>query len=290
MRKALASILILGVLMLPAICHANGPGTTAASFLEIGIGARPTAMGDAYTALSSDGTSLYWNPAGLTYLKTREISAAYNSWFGGIRQGYLSFALPLSHGCVALGTNYVDMGKIDGRDEMGNPTGDFTCSDTHVFFGYANRFKNISWGVTVGWLQDAIGEDKKNTFLGTLGFLYPVTNSATVGIAAQNIGSRLGEDPLPLTLRAGVSAKFENITLAHDVVKPKDDEMYYCFGAEWDLGSSFALRAGYKTNQDIGEGITAGVGFKMERTRVDYAYVPYGDLGSTHRISFGIKF
>jgi len=51
-----------------------------------------------------------------------------------------------------------------------------------------------------------------------------------------------------------------------------------------------ALRVGYKTNQDVGSGITAGIGFKMGKVSIDYGYVPYGDLGNTHRISLGIKF
>ena len=43
----------------------NRYGTTAANFLEIGIGSRPNAMGEAYVAIASDLTSIYWNPAGL---------------------------------------------------------------------------------------------------------------------------------------------------------------------------------------------------------------------------------
>ena len=45
-----------------------------------------------------------------------------------------------------------------------------------------------------------------------------------------------------------------------------------------------------KTNQDIGQGLTAGIGYKFGRICLDYAYVPYGDLGDTHRISLGMKF
>ncbi len=31
-------------------------------------------------------------------------------------------------------------------------------------------------------------------------------------------------------------------------------------------------------------------GFKKDKIQFDYAYVPYGELGSTHRVSFGMKF
>ena len=43
----------------------NRYGTTAANFLEIGIGSGPSAMGEAYVAVANDVSSIYWNPAGL---------------------------------------------------------------------------------------------------------------------------------------------------------------------------------------------------------------------------------
>ena len=292
MKKTLWSVLLIGILILTLdlICYANGPGTRAASFLKIGVGARAAAMGEAFTAVASNGTSLYWNPAGLAQLKTKEISATYNSWFEEIKQGYLSLTFPLSRGVMGLGTNYVDMGGLEGRDVEGNPTGDFTASDTHIFIGYARKLKKSSWGFTLGWLQDLIKEDKKDTLLGNIGFLYPVSNRFTLGVVAQNIGGELGSDPLPLTFKVGAASKFKTLTLAIDIAKPQDNEIYYCLGAEWWLRNILALRVGYKTNQDIRKGLTAGIGFKMGKTSIDYAYVPYGDLGNTHRISLGIKF
>lgn len=292
MRKIVWSAVIIGISILPfnLICYADGPGTTAASFLKIGVGARATAMGEAFTALADDGTAFYWNPAGLIQIKQRELSATYNLWFQGISQGYISFGFPSLGGTVGLGVNYVDMGDIEGRDEQGNPTGDFGASDVHLFAGYADKFKNISWGITVGWLKDTIDKDTKTTFLGNIGLLYPLTERFTLGVVAQNIGTKLGNDPLPFTFKVGAASKLETLTLAVDIAKPQDDEIYYCLGAEWWLRNLLALRVGYKTNQDIGIAITAGIGLKISKTSIDYAYVPYGDLGSTHRISLVIRF
>ena len=292
MRKKAGTLLILGAFILAStsFCYANGPGTTAASFLKIGIGARASAMGEAFTALASDGTSLYWNPAGLTQLPAKEVSATYNSWLQEINQGYLTFSFPTARGTMGVGANYVNMGKIEGRDEYGSPTGDFTASDTHVFIGYATKFKTVAWGLTLGTLQDVIKEDRKTSFLANVGFLYPVSERLSLGAVAQNIASKLGSDPLPLTFKLGAASKLKNVTLALDIAKPQDNEVYYCLGAEWWLRDALALRAGYKTNQDQGEGWSAGLGFKFGRNDLDYAYVPYGDLGTTHRISWRMTF
>ena len=292
MRKISSRVVIIGILILTLnlVGYANSPGTTTAGFLKIGVGARAASMGEAFTALADDGTSLYWNPAGLIQIKQRELSATYNLWFQGISQGYVSFGFPSLGGTVGLGANYVDMGGIEGRDEQGNPTGDFGASDAHLFAGYADKFKNTSWGITVGWLKDTIGKDTKTTFLGNIGFLYSLSERFTLGAVAQNMGSELGTDPLPLTFKIGAASKSETLTLTVDVAKPQDNEVYYCLGAEWWLRNVLALRVGYKTNQDIGQGLTAGMGYKFGRICLDYAYVPYGDLGDTHRISLGMKF
>lgn len=291
MRRTVSSPLIIATLILTShlIVYAKGPGTTAASFLKIGVGARAAGMGDAFTALALDGTSLYWNPAGLTHLKTKEISATYNSWFEEIKQGYVSLVLPSSRGGVGLGINYVDMGGLEGRDALGNPTGTFQAEDTHIFLGYARKLKRSSWGMTVGWLQDVIKHDKKGTFLANVGFLHPVSERFSLGLAAQNIGGKLGSDPLPLTFKVGLARKLKALTLALDIAKPQDNDIYFSLGAERWLKDKLALRVGYKTNQDVGDGWSAGFGLELRKTYLDYAYVPYGDLGNTHRISLRVR-
>ncbi len=269
---------------------AGGPGTTAANFLKIGVGARATAMGGAFTALADDGTSLYWNPAGLAQIKGGELSATYNLWFEDIRQGYLGIGFPSLGGTLGLAANYVDMGTFEGRDEAGNLTGDFTASDLELMVGYAKKiFPTLSLGFGAGIVQDTIDKDKESAFLANVGLLTEVSKLLFLGFAVQNLGSQLGSDPLPLTLRGGLALRLDPFAVALDVVKPTDDDTYFCAGAEWWIGGLAALRAGYKSNQDIGSGLTVGVGFNLATVELDYAYVDYGDLGNTHRISLGFK-
>ncbi len=67
MKKIFINVIIGSVLILILSfnCYAAGPGTTAASFLKIGVGARAAAMGDAFTAVADDPTALYWKLANL---------------------------------------------------------------------------------------------------------------------------------------------------------------------------------------------------------------------------------
>jgi len=289
-KAAITSILIL----FPGLtCYASGPGTTGANFLKIGVGARATAMGGAFTAISDDATALYWNPAGLARIQGTELSTMYNMHFVEIKQGYVSLAFPLLGGITGLGVNYVDMGTMPYLDSHGNPigSGSFGASDIQTSLAYANKVSpKLMLGISAGMLQDTIAEDKKTAYSGNVGLLFKATESTSVSLVCQNIGSKLGEDSLPLTYRGGVAVRLKSINIEADAVKAIDDDMYYCAGLEWWIGNVLALRAGYRTGQDIGSAISYGAGVKISKISLDYAYVPYGDLGNIQRISLGIKF
>jgi len=277
-------------MLLVGTVYANGPGTTGANFLKIGVGARAAAMGDAFTAVADDSTSLYWNPAGLTRLKGCELSTMYNMWFEGISQGYVSAGFPLLGGTMGVGTNYVNMGDLEGRDESGNPTGVFQAYDLAACVGFAGRLGKLSLGLSGGIVRSTVAADSNSAFLGTVGGLFEINQNFSVGAVAQNLGTKLGDDSLPLIFKVGLSLKQGSFCLAADIGKSQETALYYCVGVEGWIGNILALRAGYRINQDIGSGWTAGLGFKMGGFALDYAYVPYSNLGNTHRISLGIGF
>jgi len=293
MRKILTSM-GTGILVLALVgpIYAAGPGTTGANFLKIGVGARAAALGDAFTVIVDDSTSLYWNPAGLAKMEKGQLSATYNVWFAGINQGYLGIGFPLGGtGVAAGGVNYVDMGDFDGRDEAGNPTGTFTASALSYQLGYANRVgEKLTWGISAGGIQDTIDDDTKRTYAANLGLIFKSSESLSLGLAVQNVGGELGGDPLPFVAKIGMAYSWKSLLLALDIASPTDNDLYYCAGIEWWIMDGIALRAGYKTNQDIGEGFTAGLGFDKGKIRFDYAYVPYGELGDTHKVLLGMSF
>ncbi|MBA7510386.1 hypothetical protein ES705_02370 [subsurface metagenome] len=68
-----------------------------------------------------------------------------------------------------------------------------------------------------------------------------------------------------------------------------------CLGVDYKLSNNVnvAWRIGYNTKTtDVGGlgGCSLGLGGNFKRYRVDYAFVPFGDLGDTHRISISISF
>ncbi len=296
MYKLLFMFFVL-VLIFPSQGYANGPGTAGPTFLKIGIGARASAMGDAFSAIADDASALYWNPAGLAQLKKGEIFSMYNLWMQEIRQGYLCLTLPSSTFEIsAIGINYVDMGRLEERSSRyGELTGYFGASSIYLSLGYARQIgHNLMFGIAPAIFRDTIREDTQYTIFGNAGLLWKPGKVLSLAVVVQNIGQGLSASPLPLTYKLGAGVRMGDVTVALDVAKPIDNKVYTCLGVEWNLTNFLALRAGYKTQSDIGDGMSFGGGIKFESAgriyKLDYAYLSYGPLGDTHRFSLAYVF
>jgi hypothetical protein len=115
----------------------------------------------------------------------------------------------------------------------------------------------------------------------------------------QNFGTNIGPDSMPLTFKGGVAYKmFESkLLLASDFDWLETERVaYWSLGAEYWVCPNLAVRGGYQfghgadqlQSQTVGLGV--GLGVKFNRFTMDYAFLPYGDLGNTHRVTLGLRF
>lgn len=84
-------------------------------FLNIGAGARGLAMGGSLVASTYDGTSGYWNPAGLARIRDNaSLSIMHADYFAGIgKYDFVSLALPLKEQNRTLGITVLRFGVDD---------------------------------------------------------------------------------------------------------------------------------------------------------------------------------
>ncbi len=102
-------LLIIG--MVPG--NAQDGTRYAGAFLELGIGARGMAMGEAYVSIANDGSAFYWNPAGASSLVRTEVSGMYASLFKGlVKHSHVGFTRPL-YGAGAISVNWVRLSVPD---------------------------------------------------------------------------------------------------------------------------------------------------------------------------------
>jgi len=296
--------------------YALGPGTTGAQFLKIGPGARAVAMGEAFVAIADEPAALYWNPAGIVQIKTRQVSFMHNFWFQGVNYEHLAYVQELpGPGNEKFGFSLIFLHSGDMvrtlEDASGNYAGtgnNFSASDLCLSFSYAwDMGYNHSLGVNLKFINSSIDDVAGNALAVDMGYLFRATPWLSVGINAQNgvvsmpIRFYRGKTPvsashsLPINGKIGLAYKLmqNRFIIALDFNFPVENRVNYHIGAEYRLTDSLFLRAGYKTDfaqDNVLSGLSIGAGYTFKGYTLDYAFVPYGDLGFTHRISVLVKF
>lgn len=140
-------------------------------FLNIGVGARSLGMGSAVTASSSDVTSGYWNPAGLTGVNNNlQLALMHSEYFAGIaKYDYASIAHPLdSAGVLGITAIRFAVDNIPNTlnlvDANGNVDYDrittFSAADYGFLFSYARKMKipGLSVGANAKVIHRTVGE------------------------------------------------------------------------------------------------------------------------------------
>jgi hypothetical protein len=288
------------------VAGAADAGSSAAAFLKIGVGARAVGMGEAQAAAAEGPEALY--PAGLAVDSRRAVSFTHNEWLEDVRYEYLGLSYPLFNlGTIGFSAGRVGMGKLVGRDEEGNYTGDFGASDMALSLGYGRRFFNfLAVGAAAEYISSKIENESASAIAGSAGVVadLPLPGLAA-GVSASNIGGELKfideGDPLPLAVRGGVAymlpfgGETNELMVAVDGVKFNDrDDVMVNTGVEYWFMKTIAARAGYKGNYDE-DGLTGGMGFRYSPAAnlallADYAYADMGVFGATHRITVGMQF
>lgn len=275
-----------------------GLATKAGHFLNIMPGARPVSLGGAFTGLADDINTIYWNPAGLSLISTTQAMALYNSWFEGIGYEYLSYARPgqrLRNGCLGLSLTMLQIDNLERRDSETNmPINTFEANDLSLTVAYGLRFNNLfSIGANMKYLCSEIDSNKGRGVALDAGALFNIPlNGLRLGLSIQNLlRSRIKikdeQDELGLVTKIGLGYKTPGgvVNLAADYSFSDDKERYLCLGAEYWLSRMLALRAGYSSQKNNSFNFNWGLGIKVDPFHIDYAYVPYQDLGATHRLS-----
>lgn len=276
-------------------------GTTAGSFLKIGIGARPIGMGESFCAVAEDVNTLYWNPAGIVQLENKEIIFMYNRWLEEINYGYLGFVYPFGKRAVGISIAYLDAGKIQGYDKDNNPTSDVKASDLLISGSYSQKLNDkLLIGITAKIIQERLENERATAYAVDAGILYRFLDNLSFAGVVQNIGItgikfvKESQD-LPMNIKIGTAYKISNLLLSIDLNKPSDRNYSTNFGGEYWIQKMIALRIGYKTvnTKDVNGnlyGFSTGLGIRYSSFQLDSAFLPYGELGSSFQVSFSVKF
>ncbi|MEO6232401.1 MAG: PorV/PorQ family protein [Ferruginibacter sp.] len=168
------SALLLSTILFPFLSHAQFRKYSN-EFLNIGAGARGLAMGSAQVASVKDGTSGYWNPAGLIGVKDHpNINLMHAEYFAGIgKYDYGSVAVPIQNNKRAIGfsllrfavddiPNTLFLVEPDGSINYNNVQ-TFSSADYAFLLSFAQSVKEtedkkISFGVNAKVIHRKVGK------------------------------------------------------------------------------------------------------------------------------------
>ena len=144
-------------------------------FLNIGAGARGLSMGSAQIATVNDGTSGYWNPAGLVNIKDNpQLNLMHAEYFAGIgKYDFASLAIPLKDNKRVLGLsllrfavddipNTIFLVEADGTINYNNIT-NFSAADYAFLVSFAQQVnlkknKTINAGINAKIIHRKAGD------------------------------------------------------------------------------------------------------------------------------------
>jgi hypothetical protein len=303
----------LFVAVLPAQSFATEPfakvGTYSLQFLKIGVSARGSAMGGAFTAISNDATATYWNPAGMVDITRTDISLSYTWWPADINLNYAAgaFTLPFVPGTWGVRARALTMDPQVVRTVfLPQGTGEeFDAGDMSFGLSYAKFFTDkFSSGATVHFIHSGLAEKSVNTFGFDFGLIYRVGLwGLRLGMLIQSLGGEVDYDDrsskMPTMFKVAMAATpysqgVNSLQGVFEFTHPSDNQERINLGAEYGFNQFFFLRGGYNFNADS-EGLAAGMGLRIDTSQTsdltfDYSWNDYDFLGDVHRISLGFSY
>lgn len=322
MNRILAVLFVLALIAASSARAADSnTGTSGANFLKIGQGsARAMSMGGAYVALSEGSDAMAWNPAGLAVTQQREFGFSYLRYVQDVDSPlYLAYAHPMGRTTWGANLSYISVSGFDVRDSQGvpQPETEVGVRDGLMSIGLARSFwyEKLFLGTSLRVVHEDIAGSVKDTVVGDVGAILKPNPTLSLGFAIQNFGSGAGN--VARITRAGAGVRLGDfVTVGLELNKASDSGARIGIGGEFQLPEEYldvgqlAFRIGYRNGDTFGQSndetlkslrldrasnISFGFGMYTSQAfgygvSLDYAFVPYGALGTVDQISVKLKF
>lgn len=279
---------------------------TGANFLKLGVGPRAIGLGSAYTGVGDDVYTLYWNPAGIGFIRRWELSAMYNQYFADMYYGAITGAkqyhfLGSRKSAVGFGLFYHGMSEWDatlGKTAAGNTVEKGSASNLLALVSAGQRLDWLLPELSVG-VNAKIGYSKLMEYSATslaadFGIMYQMevwNKPLTLGFTLQNLGFQSAfieqKSEFPTGYRFGASYKimgcpWHQLMIASDVSKYKYGEFRFGLGAEYWLRGIIGFRGGYNFSPDALGDISFGASVRFDAfnsgLQSDYSQTDFGNV------------
>ena len=189
----------------------NRYGTTAANFLEIGVGSDGNAMGEAYVAVTDGLSSIYWNQAGLASLEDPSVSFMMQPWIVDINMLFTAGAVIIPGvGNIGFGITQMNYGEMPVTTlEYQEGTGEnFTASDIAASITFSRKIVSwFSFGSSLKYIRSNIWHSSASSAAVDLGVLVNTKffsftgkdqDGMNIGMSISNYGTRMQFDGIDI--------------------------------------------------------------------------------------------
>jgi len=255
-------------------------GAAGSEFLKIGVGARANAMSGAFSAISNDMSSMFYNAAGLVDVNGYSADISYAQWFGGYSHNYLAGVVPAGDkyrvgiNIISFSSGEIPLTTLD-RENALNITysvSDFCLGGTFS----AMLTDHFSFGVNLKYVQSSIASLNSSGVVADIGTMYRF-GGYRIGFAISNLGGQFqyaGQDlnqqidpTLPSQrLEAALLTTAYNLPLSFKAGMATDltTELLGMYESREDLSAGVArehrwlLAADFETLSDVPEQFAVG--------------------------------
>lgn len=257
-------------------------GNASFNFLRLSDNARVAALGGEVVSIYDyDVNASNYNPASLNSENQKKLALNNMPFYAGINKStaLYGFKGKSRAGTWAAGASYINYGKIDQTDNLGNVIGTVSSNEYAMFLTRSDKIGPYSLGITAKLAGSNLASYSAFAALFDVGamFIHP-RKDLRVGLAVKNVGfvfkdyTQNSNSTAPLDIQLGMSYKPEHmplrlyITTHHLQVwdiqyvnegittpnlepeKSKFSEQlfrHFVFGGEFVFSDNFHLRAGY---------------------------------------------
>ncbi len=250
-----------------------------AGFEQRRVGARPSALGEAYVAMSGDAWSVFYNPAGLSSLASPVFSAFYSPR----PLGFPELSVRAAAGSVPAAAGVFGAGALVYGFEL--------YREVSGILTYSQTLSGISAGIALSYHHVSIARYGSAAALGVdAGIVVPLSGGLAWGAVGRNLNaSSIGSsgERLPLGLATGFAyTPFGRMSVLLDVEKEQGFAASPRGGVEIRVLDAISLRGGIT---DQPEQVTAGIGIRVGFVGFDYSFVSHEELGGSHEISITVR-
>jgi len=179
-------------------------GTTAAPFLKIGVGGRVIGMGEAGVTVADDISAMYWNPAGLSGVRSLQLFFNHFDWIADISFNYAGLAVHVpGAGSFGIQMTYWNAGEIERTTLFEqNGTGEKVSMGSVCFGGsFARELTDrFSFGFNAKYIRETLWHCHSSGFALDAGVLFTTQfYNLKLGASISNYGTKLkleGQDLL----------------------------------------------------------------------------------------------